>query len=72
MNGNPFENCEVHQKGDGTWAIVSTYWELPCVSEKMAIRTCEIIHFAYKAGKEDLRKSLQGIIIGDLEGNYSE
>jgi hypothetical protein len=58
---NPFTHCHT-ENIDGKWYVVSEYWRLECVDEKIASRIQEIISGAYRSGKLDTINEMRSVL----------
>ena len=54
--------CVAEQNAQGIWCAVSPYWEIPCADEASARKCCETIDAAYRAGAQDLREQIRGLL----------
>ncbi|HCX88018.1 MAG TPA: hypothetical protein DG761_08320 [Gammaproteobacteria bacterium] len=62
-----FENCRAEQNTKGQWCVSSDYWSFPVEDERVAVRLCEVIQAAYRAGGNDLRGKFEALLFPPME-----
>lgn len=57
---SPFLECEAFKSEHGTgWGVRSKYWTITATNEGTANRIAELIHAAYRAGREDVQNEIK-------------
>ena len=62
-----FETVQAEKDSKGRWCVTSAFWSFPVEDEKTALRLCEVIRGAYRAGAEDLCDKLAALILPPME-----